>query len=202
MTLPGQFGYQKPKKKVSETLVPEEWNNPVSRPRGVDLKNGIYFMLDAPPAKNSILFSSNEVLRLKELSFFLIWRYQKTYTREFFEQSYAGMFTAFQDFMDMKRNSLEGITGLFNGIPFGDKQFKFKQSFHVGRSVPNSFFGADLVIGLTVERVQGPSGNIIKDPQAMASAYKELKIIFTQELDYMSQNPAFNKQEGARQQSA
>lgn len=187
-----------PKKKAGlqqgPYLVPSDWKDQAKRPRGVESKNGMYYMVDATPAKNAVYLSSEEVIRLKELSFFLVWRYQKTYTREAFEMVHAKMFQAFQDYLDGKRPSLEGIQGLFNGIPFGDKQYKYKQSFFVNQSVPPQFQGAKLVMAITVDRVQGPAGNVIKNPQDMTNAYKEIKTILTQEIDYMAQNPAFQKQ--------
>ncbi len=174
-------------------IAPAEWADPVKRPRGVELKNGIYYIFDATPAKNVILLSSQDALHLKELSFFLIWRYQKTYTREAFERMHGPMFKGFQDYLDKKRPSLEGIPGIFNGIPFGDKQYKFKQSYYVNQSVPFQMKGASLAVGLSVDRVLGPAGNVIKNPKDMENAYKELKTIFNQEIDYMGQNPAFQK---------
>ena len=172
-------------------FVPADWKDGSSRPRGIELKNGIYYFLDATPSKNTVLVCAEDALHLKELSFFLIWRYQKTYTREYFENLYGKMFQAFQDYLDGKRASLEGIQGIFNAIPFGDKQYKFKQNYYVNQSVPMQMKGATLAAGLTVDRVQGPTGNIVKNPKDMENAYKELKTIFNQEIDYMGQNPAF-----------
>ncbi|MCX5749119.1 MAG: hypothetical protein NTZ10_02595 [Candidatus Saganbacteria bacterium] len=182
-------------KKKSGGFIPDEWRETYGRPKGMDLKNGIYFVNDATPAKNAILVFSEDVIHLKELSFFLIWRYTKTYTREYFEQLNGKMFAAFQDLLDMKRTSLDNVPGLFQGIVFGDKQYKFKQTFYTEHNMPPQFRGAKLAIGLTVDRVQGPSGNVLRNPQDLANAYKELKTIFSQELDYMAQNPAFNKTE-------
>lgn len=174
-------------------LTPSDWSDSLRRPRGVELKNGIYSLLDAMPSKNVIIVSSQDALHLKELAFFLIWRYQKTYTREAFEKLHGPMFQGFQDYTDNKRTSLDGIPGIFNGIPFGDKQYKFKQTYYVSRSVPFQMKGANIAVGLSVDRVLGPAGNVIKNPKDMENAYKELKTIFAQELDYMGQNPAFQK---------
>lgn len=182
-------------------LTPSDWIDPLRRPRGVELKNGIYYLLDATPAKNVILVSSKDALHLKELAFFLIWRYQKTYTREAFERLHGPMFQGFQDYIDRKRASLEGIPGIFNGIPFGDKQYKFKQTCYVNQSVPFQMKGANVVVGLAVDRVMGPSGNVIKNPKDMENAYKELKTIFNQEIDYMAQNPAFQQPQQPQPQS-
>lgn len=174
-------------------LVPPDWVNQVKRPRGIEYKNGVYYILDATPSKNVILVTSADVLHLKELSFFLIWRYQKTYTREAFERSYGQMFKCFQDFLDKKRTTLEGISGIFNGIVFGDRQYKFKQTFYVHNAVPPQMRGANLVIGLSVLKIIGPAGNEIRNPKDFENAYKELKTIFGQEIDYMAQNPAFQQ---------
>ncbi len=190
------FIYDMPSKKQESCgnyFVPLDWQEPFKRPRGVEIKNGIYFLVDATPAKNVIILSAHDMLHLKELCFFLIWRYQKTYTREYFEQLHGKMFLSFQEYLEGKRNSLEGIPGMFGGILFGDKQYKFKQNYYVGSMVPAAFRGANLAMALSVDRVQGPTGNIIKNPQDMANAYKELKTILTQELDYMGQNPAFQQ---------
>ncbi|GEM_PF-2564456 len=183
----------KMQKSCGNFLAPNGWSDPAGRPRGVELKNGIFYLLDATPAKTTILVTSLDALHLKELSFFLIWRYQKTYTREAFERLHGPMFKGFQDFLDKKRPSLDGIPGIFNGIPFGDKQYKFKQSYYVNQSVPFQMKGANIVVGLTVDRVLGPAGNVVKNPKDMENAYKELKTIFNQEIDYMGQNPAFQK---------
>ncbi len=187
------YDYPMPKKTApgKKCLVPADWKDGYGRPRGIELKNGIYYLLDATTSKNVILVSSEDSLHLKELSFFLIWRYQKTYTREYFENLYGKMFQGMQDFLDGKRASLEGLPGIFNAIPFGDKQYKFKQNFHVNQSVPFQMKGASLAMGLSVDRVQGPAGNTIKNPKDLENAYKELKTIFNQEIDYMAQNPAF-----------
>ena len=148
-------------------LTPEDWSDTLRRPRGVELKNGIYYLLDAMSAKNVILVSSQDALHLKELAFFLIWRYQKTYTREAFERLHGPMFQGFQDYTDNKRTSLDGIPGIFNGIPFGDKQYKFKQTYYVNQSVPFQMKGAKIAVGLSVDRVLGPAGNVIKNPKDM-----------------------------------
>ncbi len=189
----GTMAPQNSKKPTGNFFVPKDWAQDAKRPRGIDFRNYVYFVQDAMPAKNAILWSTEEVLHMKEFVFFLIWRYQKTYTRELYEQVHGKTFVAFQDFLDNKRASLEGISGLFQGIAFGDKQYKFKMSFFVGPSVPMQFHGAKIVIALTVDKVCGPTGNPIKNPTDMANAYKELKTIFGQELDYMGQNPAFQK---------
>ncbi|MFA5103940.1 MAG: hypothetical protein WC527_02030 [Candidatus Margulisiibacteriota bacterium] len=181
-------------KTAGNFLTPSDWDDSLKRPRGIELKNGIYYLLDAMSAKSVILVSSQDALHLKELAFFLIWRYQKTYTREAFEKLHGPMFQGFQDYVDCKRTSLDGIPGIFNGILFGDKQYKFKQTYYVNHSVPFQMKGAHLAVGLSVDRVQGPTGNVIKNPKDMENAYKELKTIFTQELDYMAQNPAFQPQ--------
>jgi hypothetical protein len=181
-------------KSAGNFIAPADWSDSLKRPRGIELKNGIYFLLDATPAKNAILVSSQDALHLKELAFFLIWRYQKTYTRDAFEKLHGPMFQGFQDYTDSKRPSLDGIPGIFNGIPFGDKQYKFKQAYYVNRSVPFQMKGTNIAVGLSVDRVLGPAGNIVKNPKDMENAYKELKTVFTQEIDYMGQNPAFQSQ--------
>ena len=181
-------------KAAGNFIAPPDWSDTFKRPRGVELKNGIYYLFDATPAKNIILVSSQDALHIKELSFFLIWRYQKTYTREAFEKLHGPMFSGFQNYTDGKRASLDGIPGIFNGVPFGDKQYKFKQTYYVNQSVPFQMKGAKLAVGLSVDRVLGPAGNVIKNPKDMENAYKELKTIFTQEIDYMGQNPAFQTQ--------
>ena len=184
---------RKPSSSAGNFIAPPDWSDTIRRPRGVELKNGIYYLFDATPAKTTILVTSQDALHLKELAFFLIWRYQKTYTREAFERMHGPMFKGFQDYLDKKRTSLDGIPGIFNGIPFGDKQYKFKQTYYVNQSVPFQMKGANLAVGLTVDRVMGPAGNVIKNPKDMENAYKELKTIFNQEIDYMGQNPAFQK---------
>lgn len=175
-----------------KSFLPKEWKDSFGRPKGVEFKNSIYFANDATPAKNATFVFADDMIHYKELSFFLIWRYQKTYTREYFEQLYGRMFAAFQELLDGKRASLNNVPGMFQGILFGDKQYKFKQSFYSEQNMPPQFRGAKLAMGLSVDRVQGPAGNIIRNPQDMANAYKELKTILSQELDYMAQNPAFN----------
>jgi hypothetical protein len=183
------------KKKGPKLLVPQEWQDAPARPRGVEFKNGIYYLNDATPAKNTVLVASEDVAHLKELCFFLIWRYQKTYTRDYFEQLHGKIFLAFQELLDGKRSSLEGIPGLFSGIVFGDKQYKFKITFFVGHNIPMQMKGADVAIGLSVDRIQNAAGIAMKNPQDLANAYKEIKTIVGQELDYMAKNPAFQKKE-------
>ncbi len=165
----------------------------MKRPRGVDIKNEVYFLNDATPSKSVILLSSERVIPLKELSFFLIWRYQKTYTRELFESLYGKMFGAVQEYLDNKRSNLNGINGMIQGIPFGDKTYKFKQSFYVHQAVPLQFQGANFAVGLSVDRVCNPAGMEVKAPAEISNAYKELKTILGQELDYMGRNPALQQ---------
>jgi len=178
-----------------KSFLPKEWKETFGRPKGVNFKNGVYFANDSTPSKNVTFVFSEDMLHLKELAFFLLWRYQKTYTREYFEQLYGKMFLAFQDLLDGKRASLNNVPGLFQGILFGDKQYKFKQTYYTEHNMPPQFRGAKLAVGLSVDRVQGPTGNIIRNPQDLANAYKELKTILSQELDYMAQNPAFNNKD-------
>ena len=66
-------------------------------------------------------------------------------------------------------------------------------SFLTGPSVPMQFNGAKLAVSMSVDKVCNPAGIAIRNPQDIANAYKELKTIFSQELDYMGQNPAFKK---------
>lgn len=170
-------------------LVPDSWADQIKRPRGVDFKNGIYYIFDAMPQKNTILFSSADIPHLKEIIFYLIQRYSKTYTREYFEQINGQLFNGIRDYLDKKRTSLDGITGMFSGILFGDKQYKFKMTFYVNHSVPLQFSGAKLAVGIAVDRILGPLGNAIKNPQDIANAYKEIRTIFSQELEYVPQDP-------------
>lgn len=169
-------------------LAPPDWKYPETRLDNVTFKNGLYYTMDA-----TIVVTSESVLRLKELSFFLIWRYNKEYTREEFEKSYAKMFIAFTDYLHGSRASLEGIPGILDGIPFGDRVYKFKQFFHVHHAVPPQLRGANLAMEISVDRILGPHGEIIKNPADRANAYKEIKTIFDQELEYMGENPAFKK---------
>jgi hypothetical protein len=178
------------------TLVPETWKDAAKRPRGLEYKNGIYFFMDATPSKNTVLVTADSVAHLKELCFFLIWRYQKTYTRDYYETLYGKMFQAFCDLLDGKRASLSGVPGLFSGIVFGDKQYKFKINFYSQQTVPMQISGAKICIGLNVDRVQNQAGMAMKNPQDIANAYKEMKTILGQELDYMAQNPNLNKKDG------
>ncbi len=141
----------------------------------------------------TILVTSENVLRLKELSFILIWRYNKNYTRDEFEKSYGKLFMAFQEYLNGGRFSLEGIPGILDGIPFGDEVYKFKQSFHVHHAVPPQLRGANLAMEISVDRIVGPNGKATDNPADRANAYKEIKTIFDQELDYMGQNPLFQK---------
>ncbi|MEK7376380.1 MAG: hypothetical protein AABZ57_04340 [Candidatus Margulisiibacteriota bacterium] len=177
-------------------LVPEAWKNAAKRPRGLEYKNGVYFVMDAAPSKNAVLVTADSVAHLKELCFFLIWRYQKTYTRDYYETLYGKMFQAFCDLLDAKRTSLNGVPGLFSGIVFGDKQFKFKLTFYSQQTVPLPLSGAKICMGITVDRVQNTAGMAMKNPQDTANAYKEIKTIIGQELDYMAQNPNLNKKDG------
>ena len=188
------FNYLPPISKPC-TLVPEAWKNTAKRPRGLEYKNGVYFVMDATPSKNAVLVTADSVAHLKELCFFLIWRYQKTYTRDYYETLYGKMFQAFSDLLDGKRASLNGVPGLFSGIVFGDKQFKFKLNFYSQQTVPLLLSGAKICIGITVDRVQNPAGMVMKNPQDIANAYKEIKTIIVQELDYMAQNPNLNKKD-------
>ena len=177
------------------TLVPEAWKNAAKRPRGLEHKNGVYYVTDATPSKNAILVTADSVAHLKELCFFLIWRYQKTYTRDYYETLYGKMFQAFCDLLDGKRSSLNGVPGLFSGIVFGDKQYKFKMTFYSQQTVPLQLSGAKICMGLTVDRVQNQAGLPMRNPQDIANAYKELKTIIGQELDYMAQNPNLKPKE-------
>ena len=177
------------------TLVPDSWKNAAKRPRGLEYKNGVYFVVDATPSKNAVLVTADSVPHLKELCFFLIWRYQKTYTRDYYETLYGKMFQAFNDLLDGKRSSLNGVPGLFSGIVFGDKQFKYKMNFYSLHTVPFLLSGAKICIGITVDRVQNAAGMVMKNPQDIANAYKEIKTIIGQELDYMAQNPNLKKKD-------
>ncbi len=188
------FNYLPPLPKPC-TLVPEAWKDAAKRPRGLEYRNGIYYAMDALPAKNTVLISADSVAHLKELCFFLIWRYQKTYTRDYYETLYGKMFQAFCDLLDGKRASLSGVPGLFSGIVFGDKQYKFKMTFYSQQTVPMQFSGSKICMGLAVDRVQNAAGLPVKNPQDLANAYKELKTIVGQELDYMAQNPNLNKKD-------
>jgi tetratricopeptide (TPR) repeat protein len=169
-------------------LAPPEWKEPANRPDNVTLKNGLYYAMDA-----TILVTSENALMLKELSFFLIWRYNKKYTREEFERSYSQLFMAVQEYLHGSRFSLEGIPGILDGISFGDETYRFKQSFHVHNSVPSQLRGATLALEISVDRVVMPDGETSANPADRANAYKEMKIIFDQELEYMAENPAFKE---------
>ena len=182
----------------TSSFVPSDWQDPSKAPKGIQFMNGIYYAFDAGSTKNMILFSADDVIHIKELVFFLIWRYQKTYTRDYYEGLYGKMFIAFQEFLDGKRHSLEGLPGMFSGVLLGDKQYKYKLSFFVSHNVPMPMKGAKLAAGIVVDRVQNPAGMQIKNPQDIANAYKEIKTIFAQELDYMAKNPAFEKKDSPK----
>ncbi len=103
------------------------------------------------------------------------------------------MYQAIGEYVLLKRPSLEGIPGLMNGIPFGDKQYRFKQAFYTGYSIPMQMQGAKFVMGISIDKIIAASGMEVKNPQDFANAYKEIKTIIAQELDYMGRNPALQK---------
>lgn len=180
--LPFNYSLKKPKQ---DFLVPESWKDHAKRPRGIEYKNGIYYLFDAGPQKNNIFFAADDVPHLKEIIFYLIQRYTKTYTREYFEQVNGKLFEGINDFLDAKRKTFDGIPGLYAGILFGDKQYKFKQTFYINQNIPFQFAGSTFVVGIAVDRILGPAGNIMRNPQDIGNAYKEIKTVFSQELGYI-----------------